>query len=164
MVSLGIQAIWILTRRLCFELFPVAMILHVVIEVSFEMGQFHLTGARRCLIRRCFLGVKLDRKLGALQCSWVLTSEGIYLPPPLKCKTGVEVDELAARVLKKQSLRGQRLADVAREAGFRYDPPQGRATGVADLGVKILLDDEVKSTVYDAYMCFKIGKKLVGSL
>ncbi|GAB2213013.1 hypothetical protein Droror1_Dr00021025 [Drosera rotundifolia] len=159
MVSLGIQAMWILTRRLCFELFPVAMILHsdrgVILDGSISSDW---------IARRCFLGVKLNRKLVALQCSWVLTSEGIYLPPPLKCKTGVEVDELAARVLKKQSLRGQRLADVAREAAFRYDPPQGRATGVADLGVKILLDDEVKSTVYDAYMCFKIGKKLVGSL
>lgn len=84
---------------------------------------------------------------------------------------GVEADDLAARVLKKPSMKGLSLGEVARTVGVPYKDVNGSSrdqSGVVQVVskyVRVLAPDQVKMVMNDAYTCYyKIGSMLLNSL
>ncbi|GMH06604.1 hypothetical protein Nepgr_008444 [Nepenthes gracilis] len=114
--------------------------------------------------RICFVGVGLDRKL----------SRGV--PPshdPLLCRT-VELYHLVACICKELSYCNSDLKALAVVYEVPYEPPAsggccgggggGGGRGRINYEARVFLREEVKALVRDAYICYKIGQKLVEEL
>ncbi|KAI8024236.1 hypothetical protein LOK49_LG03G03488 [Camellia lanceoleosa] len=80
----------------------------------------------------------------------------------IECKSGIEVSELAAKILKKPNLLGVGLARLADEVGIpRVESP---SLGSFDWGAKVFSDEQIKYAIQDVYACSLIGSMLLGML
>ncbi|GMH28067.1 hypothetical protein Nepgr_029910 [Nepenthes gracilis] len=105
----------------------------------------------------CFVGVDVDRKL----------SRGIpSSPDPLVCNTAVELSHLAARIRKKPSLLNGDIEALAKEVEVHCETAAsgGFCAPQVNHEARVFPEDEVKALVYDAYLCYQIGKSLVKEL
>ncbi|KAI9187256.1 hypothetical protein LWI28_026026 [Acer negundo] len=87
-------------------------------------------------------------------------------------ETGVEVGDLAARVLKKPYINELGLAYLANEAGvnpsvagtvFSSAGATGGSTWI-DYSARAFTEEEIKCVIREAYTCYAIGNKLLNML
>ncbi|KAK3199684.1 hypothetical protein Dsin_023099 [Dipteronia sinensis] len=71
----------------------------------------------------------------------------------------VELNELAARVLKKPDLSTYGLAELASEVGIDVKPAGTKAPNWKSI---VFSNEEIKFAILDAYTIYCIGDKLLG--
>ena len=80
------------------------------------------------------------------------------------CKTGVELGHLAARVLKKPSLDGCGLVELASEVGVYYELEEPKSVTFSDWGARVFSHEQVKYAMHDAYASYLIANNLLNLL
>ncbi|XP_028104909.1 uncharacterized protein LOC114303936 [Camellia sinensis] len=98
----------------------------------------------------CFVGVNLISGVYTLRQNW-----------RIECKSRVEAQELAARVLKKPDLSAG-LATLAAEVGIAWEASKYLPS--FSWGALVFSDEQIKYVVEDVYASFLIGTKLLGKL
>ncbi|KAK3199527.1 hypothetical protein Dsin_022942 [Dipteronia sinensis] len=102
----------------------------------------------------CFVGKGVGNKVTSIH-----RSHG------LSCVTGVEVSDFVARVLKKPNLIGScNLTDLATEVGLvtmKETCCERSCQRKPDWSGRIFTDDEIKSAIPEAILCYCIGLKLL---
>ncbi|KAL6146487.1 hypothetical protein ACLB2K_057166 [Fragaria x ananassa] len=83
--------------------------------------------------------------------------------PEMMKQTGIEVDHLAATILKKPTLLRKGLYELGREVGIDIKSAYYvKYTNWSD--VKVFSEEEIKYAIHDVYATFLIGNKLLGTL
>lgn len=116
----------------------------------------------------CFVGRELGRKLATLP----RVGNNNNYNNAVTCNTGVEVGDLAARVLKKPYISELGLAYLANEAGVNLSVvgmvfSSAGATGGSpwiDYSARAFTEEEIKCVIREAYTCYAIGNKLLNML
>ncbi|KAL0010509.1 hypothetical protein SO802_005617 [Lithocarpus litseifolius] len=80
---------------------------------------------------------------------------------PVKCRKGVEIGYLAAKVLKKANTEKSNLVSLAEEVGMDIKEPISRCP---DWNAIVFSDEEIKYVVYNACTSYVFGNKLLGML
>lgn len=100
----------------------------------------------------CFVEIEMNGKVEGLgRCN-------------LKCKTGVELGHLGARVLKKHHISSFGLAKLAREVGIQNSVAFGFNGYAPSWSAKAFSNDEIKFAIYEAFTYSVIGNRLLSSL
>ncbi len=76
-----------------------------------------------------------------------------------KCKTGVEIGYLAAKILKKANIEEKGLVELAGEVGMDIKEPNGECP---DWNAIVFALEEIKYAMHNAYTSYVIGNKLFG--
>ncbi|OVA16741.1 3'-5' exonuclease domain [Macleaya cordata] len=96
-----------------------------------------------------FVGVGITEDLSKLECDYGLES----VP-------GIELGQLADKVLGKQQFSGSGLVELACEiVGLSIEKPA--SASCSDWGLKNLTSEQIKYATIDAYASFVIGSKLL---
>uniref|UniRef100_A0A2N9HDY9 3'-5' exonuclease domain-containing protein n=1 Tax=Fagus sylvatica TaxID=28930 RepID=A0A2N9HDY9_FAGSY len=77
----------------------------------------------------------------------------------VKCKTGVEIGYLAAKIMRKPDIEKNGLAELAGEVGMDIKQPIGSCP---DWNAKVFSDEEIRYAMHNAYTSYVIGNKLFG--
>ena len=110
----------------------------------------------------CFLGTGMSnivQELDSRQSHVYLSNR--YETRSVKCKTGVEVGFLAAKILKKPNIEKYGFAELAGEIGMDIKLPIGECP---DWNAKVFSHEEIKYAIHNAYTSYVIGNKLLGML
>ncbi|KAJ0079219.1 hypothetical protein Patl1_22437 [Pistacia atlantica] len=81
----------------------------------------------------------------------------------LRCKTGVELGHLAARILKKPHISSFGVAKLAREAGLN-SVSTGLSGNPPSWSGRAFSNEQIMFAIDEAYTCYVIGNKLLGML
>uniref|UniRef100_A0A2N9H610 Uncharacterized protein n=1 Tax=Fagus sylvatica TaxID=28930 RepID=A0A2N9H610_FAGSY len=79
----------------------------------------------------------------------------------VKCKTGIEVGYLAAKILKKANIEKKGLAELAGEVEMDIKEPTDKCP---DWNAIVFSNEEIKYAMHNAYTSYVIGNKLLGML
>jgi hypothetical protein len=113
----------------------------------------------------CFLGTGMNNIVSDLnrrysqrrnvQGNIVLINGPVYV----KCKTGVDIGYLAAKIMRKPDIEKNGIAELAGEVGMDIKQPIGKCP---DWNAKVFSDEEIKYAMHNAYTSYVIGNKLFG--
>ena len=79
----------------------------------------------------------------------------------VRCKTGVEVGFLAAKILKKPNIEKYGFAELAGEIVMDIKQPIGECP---HWNAQVFSHEEIKYAIHNAYTSYVIGNKLLGML
>lgn len=90
----------------------------------------------------------------------------------LRRKTGVELGDLAAKVLKQPHIRSYGLAKLGREVGVHsvgsglltYGYAPGSCCGNANASAGAFSNDQIKYMIHEAYAYYVVGNQLLSTL
>ena len=114
----------------------------------------------------CFLGTGMNnivsdlnnrysRRPDTLQGNTLRLNRPVYV----KCKSGVEIGYLAAKIMRKPDIEKNGLAELAGEVGMDIKQPIGSCP---DWNAKVFSDEQIKYAMHNAYTSYVIGNKLFG--
>ncbi|KAL6549306.1 hypothetical protein OROHE_008423 [Orobanche hederae] len=121
----------------------------------------------------CFVGFKIDDNFDQLRHSLEQKSSSSSFvsadddESSTTCLTGdgAEIRMLAASVLKKPSLtKCCDPAQLAREIGFEMEKPDETTVQPSYWGALCFSEEEMKYALRDVYICYHIGKRMLGML
>uniref|UniRef100_A0A2N9G3K5 3'-5' exonuclease domain-containing protein n=1 Tax=Fagus sylvatica TaxID=28930 RepID=A0A2N9G3K5_FAGSY len=107
----------------------------------------------------CFLGTGMSNIVQELDSRVCFCNP--FGTKSVKCKTGVEVGFLAAKILKKPNIEKYGFAELAGEIGMDIKQPIGECP---DWNAKVFSHEEIKYAIHNAYTSYVIGNKLLGML
>ena len=110
----------------------------------------------------CFLGTGMSnivQELDSRQSRVFLSNR--FETISVKCKTGVEVGFLAAKILKKPNIEMYGFAELAGEIGMAIKQP---ICECPDWNAKVFSHEEIKYAIHNAYTSYVIGDGLLGML
>lgn len=98
----------------------------------------------------CFVGTEMSSKVASI---------GKH---NLRCKTGVELGHLAARILKKPHVSEFGIAKLGREAGLNSVSAGFRGSPPSSWSSRAFSNEQIMFAINEAYTCYVVGNKLLG--